>query len=352
MNRRFAGTARVGAALSIPIVVFLGGLRPGAPRLAAQGTQATQPAQPPASIEIGGIHVLPARNTVYMLVGPSVNAAVQLGDDGLVIVDTMRPADGQNLLRVIRSLAPTTTIRYIINTAAADDHTGGNDVISKAGRYLSRERFALGFADPAAATIFAHEQALNWISMPHAGREPVPADRWPTDTYFNERQEFFSNGEGVQLIHEPAAHTRGDSMVFFRRSDVLVTGDLFTPEQFPSFDAAQGGTINGLVAALNDILDVTLPGPNEEGGTLVIPGHGRLCDESDVGDYRDMVTIVRDRVKDLVNKKKTLAEIQAAKLTRDYDGIYASPSYTGDMFVQAVFQSLTQPVSPANTPPK
>src|SRR5207249_8898614 len=137
-----------------------------------------------------------------------------------------------------------------------------------------------------------------------------------------------------------AAHTDGDSLVMFRRSDVISTGDLFTPDRYPRIDLQNGGSINGLLAGLNHILKLTVPEFNQEGGTMVIPGHGHLCDEADVADYRDMVTIVRDRVQNMVNKHMTLDQVRAAHLTPDYDGIYASPEYTGDMFVETVYRSL------------
>jgi len=157
----------------------------------------------------------------------------------------------------------------------------------------------------------------------------------------------FFNGEPVLTIHVPNAHTDGDAMVFFRRSDVIATGDVFTPDRYPVIDLAEGGSINGLLAGLNLIIELAVPEFNEEGGTMIVPGHGRICDESDVGDYRDMVTIVRDRVQDLIAKKMTLAQVKAAKPTFDYDGVYGSSTYTGDMFVEAVYRSLTAPPKPA-----
>jgi glyoxylase-like metal-dependent hydrolase (beta-lactamase superfamily II) len=155
----------------------------------------------------------------------------------------------------------------------------------------------------------------------------------------------FVNGEAVQLLHVPAAHTDGDTIVFFRRSDVISAGDVFTPDRYPMIDLARGGSIDGLLAGINYIIELAVPDFNEEGGTMIVPGHGRLCDESDVSDYRDMVTIVRDRVADMVKKKMTIEQVKAAKLTRDYDGVYAKPGSTGDMFVEAVYRSLTPQTS-------
>ncbi len=152
----------------------------------------------------------------------------------------------------------------------------------------------------------------------------------------------FINGEPVQLLHQKAAHTDGDTMVMFRRTDVVSTGDVFTPDRYPMIDIERGGGIAGLLEGINYVLELAVPEFNEEGGTMIIPGHGRLCDESDVSDYRDMVTIVRDRIQALVKKGMTVEQVKAAKPTQDYDGIYARPTLTGDMFVEAVFRSLTK----------
>jgi glyoxylase-like metal-dependent hydrolase (beta-lactamase superfamily II) len=156
------------------------------------------------------------------------------------------------------------------------------------------------------------------------------------DTYFVEGKDLFVNGEAVQLLHQPAAHSDGDSLVFFRRSDVVSTGDIFVPDRYPVIDVAHGGSINGVLAALNRILDITVPADKQEGGTMVIPGHGRLCDEADVVEYRDAMTIIRDRIQDQVKKGRTLEQVKAARLTQDYDPLYG-PS---DAFVDAAYRSL------------
>jgi glyoxylase-like metal-dependent hydrolase (beta-lactamase superfamily II) len=175
-----------------------------------------------------------------------------------------------------------------------------------------------------------------------SGRDSdVPVEAWPSDTYFTASWELFVNGEAIQLLHVPEAHTDGDTMVFFRRSDVISTGDIFNTDRYPVFDPATGG-INGIIEGLNLILDITIPGENQEGGTVVIPGHGRLSDETDVANYRDMVTIVRDRVQAMIADGKTMAEVQAARPTRDYDGSYSNRSirWTGEQFVEAVYLDL------------
>jgi glyoxylase-like metal-dependent hydrolase (beta-lactamase superfamily II) len=169
----------------------------------------------------------------------------------------------------------------------------------------------------------------------------VPSDSWPTETYFVSEWSLFSNGEAVQLFHVPVAHSDGDTIVFFRRSDVVSTGAIFDAAGYPRFDASRGGGIDGIIEGLNRVLDLTVPGENQEGGTVVIPGRGRLCDETDVANYRDMVTIVRDRVRALVSKGLTLDEVTRAKPTSDYDGIYGGPrEWSGDMFVEAIYRDV------------
>ena len=132
-------------------------------------------------------------------------------------------------------------------------------------------------------------------------------------------------------------------MVFFRKSDVLVAGDLFLTTTLPVIDVAQGGHINGVIAALNRILDITVPKEKQEGGTFVIPGSGRLADEADVVDYRDMVTIIRDRIHDSIEKERTLEQVKAARLGRDYEGRWGATRVGAtDAFVEAAYRGLTR----------
>jgi glyoxylase-like metal-dependent hydrolase (beta-lactamase superfamily II) len=181
------------------------------------------------------------------------------------------------------------------------------------------------------------------MSAPTGKQAPTPTGAWPTDTYHGDSQELFFNGEAIQMFHPKPAHTDGDSIVFFRRSDVVSTGDIFMTTNYPIIDVQNGGSINGVVDALNFILDITIPSEKQEGGTMVIPGHGRLCDEADVVEYRDMVTIIRERVQDMIKKGMTIEQVRTARPTRDYDPLYGSTSgsWTTDMFVEAVYKSLS-----------
>ena len=276
------------------------------------------------------------RDGVYMLVGPGANTTVHVGRDGVLVIDPQTAGAGSQVLAAIRTLSDK-PVRFIVNTTSDADHIGGNEVLAKSGQTLAggNTRPAT-VAGTGGAPIFAHENVLNRLATGES-----TASALPTDTYFVKQKDMFVNGEAVQLLHIKAAHTDGDTVVFFRRSDVISAGDVFTPDRYPLIDLSRGGSIDGLLAGINYILELAVPDINEEGGTMIVPGHGRLCDESDVSDYRDMVTIVRDRVLDMVQKKRTLDQVKAARLTRDYDGVYAKPGNTGDMFVEAVYRSLS-----------
>ena len=286
------------------------------------------------------VHVLPVQGSVYMLVGAGGgNITVQAGDDGVLLVDASIETLSDGVLKAVRSIS-TKPIRYIINTHAHADHVGGNAAIAKHGATITGG--TVGQPNPGAA-ILAHENVLKRMSAPTGEQAPFPAASWPTDTYYTKKKELFFNGEAIQILHQPAAHTDGDSLVFFRRSDVVSAGDVFLTTTYPIIDRERGGTIQGVIAALNNILDITIPKDKQEGGTFVIPGHGRLCDEADVLEYRDMLTIVRDRVQDLIKRGATLDQVRSARPTLEYDRRYgaAAGAWTTDAFVEAVYRSLS-----------
>jgi cyclase len=286
------------------------------------------------------VSVLPVQGTVSMLTVSGTNIAVQIGKNGVLLVDAP-PSDAvPAVMAEIRKITDK-PVRYIVNTSADADHVGGNAAIVSAvvGRDVRGAPMGaltgLGAALGRPA-IIAHTNVLGRMSK--AVPAP-PAAALPTTEYFQPSMDFF-NGEAIVLSHHQA-HTDGDSLVFMRRSDVIVAGDVFTPGKYPSIDLARGGSVQGLVRALTEILALAVPEAFAEGGTRVIPGHGRVAEETDVAEFRDMVVIVRDRVQDLVAKKMTLDQVKAAKPSRDYDAEYGASAADADRFVESIYRSLT-----------
>src|SRR5579862_3877483 len=290
---------------------------------------------------------LQLRPNFYMLAGAGGNIGVQLGVDGVVVVDAGSEANAGEVVAAIQKLTDK-PIRYVINTSADADHVGGNATVAKAGQTLFIGNGGAGLAANflgGGASILAVEEVLTRMSGPSGKPSPFPIDAWPTETFHQPRKYMYLNGEGIEVFHEPAAHTDGDAVVFFRRSDVVVAGDVFDTTRFPVIDVAKGGTINGEIAALQKLVDTAIPSVpivSREEGTLVIPGHGRLCDQLDVVDYRDMVTIIRDRIRDLMKQGMTLEQIKAASPARGYVGRYGADtgSWTTNDFVEAVYRTM------------
>jgi glyoxylase-like metal-dependent hydrolase (beta-lactamase superfamily II) len=288
----------------------------------------------------GDIHELDVQGSVHLLVGAGGNIAVQAGDEGVLVVDTGLSQYADKVLAAIRRVSDK-PIRYIINTHFHPDHTGGNEVIGKAG----------STTQGGPTTIIAHENVLNRMSAPAGKQAPTPAAAWPTDTYFPQEKDIFFNGEPIIMYHDAAAHTDGDSIVFFRRSDVIMAGDIFVMNGYPFIDEASGGSVQGILNGLNRILDLAVPAHEQEGGTYIIPGHGRVCDEADVLEYRDMVTIVRDRIADMVKRGLTIDQVKAAKPTLDYDRHYGADTgfWTTSMFIEAIYKDLSRPQTKPST---
>ena len=282
------------------------------------------PAIPPRPSEVHSeIETVHVQGNVYMLVGAGANVAVQIGDEGVVVVDTGVATTREKVLAAIRKLS-TKPIRWIINTSADADHTGGNEAISQAGITVN--------GNPAA--IVAHEGVL--ARMTELGRSITER---PLNTFFEPARDFSFNGEAILLYHFEG-HTGGDTFVYFRGSDVVVAGDTFLTTTFPVIDLQAGGSVDGLLKGLNKMLEITVPKYLQEGGTYVIPGHGRISDEADVVEFRDMVYIVRDRIQDMVKRGMTLEQVKAARPTLDYDARYGAESAT--KFVEAVYKLLSE----------
>jgi len=297
------------------------------------------PAQQNAPAELHTLHV---QGNVYMIVGAGGNVTVQTGTDGILLVDSGLPGNTDKLIAEVRKLSKG-PIRYLINTHVHPDHVGGNEKIFLAGSTITGGNVTGDIQDAGVgATIIAHEAVLNRISSA-TGNQVMPAKAWPSDTYFTKEKKLFFNGEAVLLSHIPAAHTDGDTMVYFRRSDVISAGDLYVTTSYPIVDLQRGGNIQGILEALNRMIDVSVPADKQEGGTYIIPGHGRVADQADLVEYRDMTTIIRDRIADGVKKGLSLDQVKAAQPTLDYDGVYNKPGgfWTADQFIEAVYKSLS-----------
>ena len=290
-------------------------------------------AQAGQNVDAVQIKVLPVQSGIYMISGAGGNITVQIGKDGVLVVDTGFGPLVPQIMAEIRKLSKG-PLRYIINSHVHPDHVGGNEAFAK----LTPE-------DPVAPLkIIAHENVLNRLSKPARNETPAGEAGLPRDEYFTPFKDLRFNGEAIVIYYEPKAHTDGDSIVLFRGSDVISAGDVFTPGAYPFIDLERGGSLDGEIAALNHILALTVPARTQEGGTYVVPGHGRICDEADVVEYRDMVVIIRDRIRDLIKKGMTLDQIKAARPSRDYDTEYVSPQsfVTADRFVESIYRSLTQ----------
>ncbi|HVZ19547.1 MAG TPA: MBL fold metallo-hydrolase [Vicinamibacterales bacterium] len=288
------------------------------------------------------VHLLKAQGNVYMLVGAGGNVTVQVGRDGVLLVDTEYAPMSNKILAAVRTVSQG-PLRYIVNTHSHPDHVGGNENLKKAGSTIAGGNVTLDIGDAAqGAQIISHINAYRHMSARVNGQFATPAAAWPTSTFLGDDKKLYFNDEGIDIIHQPAAHTDGDSIVFFRKSDVISAGDIFVTNGFPFVDLNAGGNIQGIVAGLNRIVDMCIPVYGQEGGTMVIPGHGRLSNVGDVINYREMVTIVRDRVQDLVKKNMTLEQVKAARPTQGYDALYNTPGafVTADAFVEAVYRSL------------
>lgn len=282
--------------------------------------------QQPANLDRVEVQTIPVQGSVHMLVSAGGNMAVQVGNDGILLVDTSYEQLAPKVAAAVRKLSDR-PILWIVNTAMDADHVSGNDALPKLANTALRTN----------VRIIAHENVVNRMAAAPRGADPVVPDKlWPNDEYSQAQKDFSFNGEAVVVYHMPAAHTDGDSVVFFRSSNVLSVGDIFTPGRYPVIDIQNGGSVQGLITALNRILQLTVPLKYQEGGTYVIPGHGRICDEADVVEYRDMVTIIRDRVQDSIKKGMTLEQVKALRPTRDYDTEYGP----GDAFLESVYKSL------------
>ena len=307
----------------------------------------TRPHAQQAGVDLETIQLRP---DFWMIAGAGANIAVQAGPDGTVLVDAGSQEAAVRALPVITRLTDR-PIRYIIDTSADPDHVGGNGALAKAGRSIFAagpnvplNEFARAMTNGFAATIVAFETVLLRMSAPTGKVAPFPSESWPVETFADRRRDIYFNQQGIQIFHEPAAHSEGDIVVFFRGSDVIAAGDVIDATKLPMIDVDRGANVQGEIDALNHIIELSVgpnPFPFQGGGTYIIPGHGRVYDRADVVEYRDMIVVIRDIVQDMIRQGMTLDQIKAAAPARAYDQYGAtSGAWTTDRFVEAVYRSL------------
>ena len=293
--------------------------------------------RPPVEGQVG---VLPVQGNIYMLNLGDVNIVAHVGQDGILLVDTGPAEWSDRVLQTLRDRFPGRAIRYIINTSMLPEHTGGNAALAKAGRAAGDG--GGGGGGGAAARIIAHENTMNRMQGITEGEKELPLEMLPTSTFFTKKKEIYFNGEPIEILYQANGRTDGDVMVFFRGSDVIAAGDLFTTASYPIFEEKRGSTMQGYLDALNRMLDITVPRFNQQGGTMVIPGHGRLSNESDVDDYRNWMTISKNFIQEMIEKGMTLEQVKAARPTLDFDGVFTNSTWTPAQFVEAVYADLSR----------
>jgi cyclase len=301
-----------------------------------------------ASVVAADLDVVKLRPNFYMIAGAGGNIGVQIGADGVVLVDSGREEASAQVVAAIKKITDL-PIRYIINTGPEADHVSGNGKLAKAGytiftNAIGNAGMANAMTNGGAASILAHDSVLRRMSAPTGKQAAYPVDSWPTEAYFQDRKYLRMNGEAIEIIRQPASHSDSDSIVFFRASDVVVAGDIIDTTRFPELDLANGASIQGEIDALNRLVGMAVPAipfVYQGGGTYVIPGHGRACEQQDVLEYRDMVVIVRDVIADLIKQGKNLEQIEAAAPAKPYETQYGKQPGVTKAFVDAVYKSLT-----------
>jgi glyoxylase-like metal-dependent hydrolase (beta-lactamase superfamily II) len=298
-----------------------------------------------ATLPPGEIQVLPVQGNVHMLVGAGGNITIQAGNDGVLMVDTGLANMSQKVIAAMRAIS-TKPLRYIVNTSAGPEYTGGNAAIADVGETIPfREpnytAGPQGALDVGRASIISYYTVLHKLSAPTGKAAATPEEGWPDNTYSIEQKRLYFNDEPVVIMHQ-TANSDGNSLVLFRKSDVVSVGEMLDLTAYPRIDVEGGGSIQTMVEAMNRLIDVVVPAANAAGGTMVIPGHGRIADHAEVVYYRDMLTIIRDRIQDMIKRGQTLEQVKAARPTRDWDARYGKDSgaWTTSMFVEAAYKGL------------
>lgn len=338
MGAADSSTPAAGAILGEPVNLY------------APDSQTASPATPGSASTPGAIYAWPAHGQVWVLAGEpgASNVVAQLGDEGVVVVDTGAQAVATQLLEQIEKLAQAhagdqRAIHLIVNTNGRADHIGGNQVIREGGnQVIAGEMQRQADFVPQGAEVLANQNVLSRLVAESATSGPGARELWPTDAEDFDTYGLHFNGEVLQLFHPHNANTDGQLMVLFRQSDVIAAGDVMDATHYPVIDVARGGSIDGELVALNELIDMAVPDRQAEGGTVIVPGHGRLCDQSDVVFYKNMITTIRNRVQFYKNQGKTLAQVLALAPTAGWDGRWGASSgdWTTRDFITAVYDTL------------
>ena len=297
--------------------------------------------------EQGALDTIQIRDNVWVIFGAGGNITVHVGEDGVMLVDSGSEPMAERTLEAVRAITKA-PIRMIINTSADPEHVGGNDKVGATGVPINPDNFT----DEERATVLSHENVMQRMSAPkNRSEKPAPTAMWPTETFTSRFRSFYVNDDAVQVIRQLGAISDGDVLVQFRRADVIATGDIVDLRRFPVIDAANGGSIQGELEALNHLLDLTVPPMPlvlKPGRTLLVPGHGRVSDYGELVDYRDMVTTIKDIIEDMVKKGMSLQQVKAANPTAGYRKRYGADSgpWTTDMFVEAIYNGLKGAAKP------
>jgi cyclase len=307
------------------------------------GFQASGPAPQQRAAGAAPLETIQIRPNVFVIFGAGGNVTAHVGEDGIILVDSGSAATGAQVVAAVKAISDR-PLRLIINTSADADHVGGNEDVGAAGMEINPD----SFTDEPRATIIAHENVLGRMSTLGGAEALFPTGAWPTETFTSRYRSMYLNDEAVQMIRQLGAHSDGDVLVHFRRADVIATGDILDLRHFPVIDPATGGSIQGELEALNRLLDLTVPAMPlvlKPGRTLLVPGHGRVSDYAELVEYRDMVTVIKDNIEELIKKGMTLAQVKAANPTAGYRARWGRDSgpWTTDLFVEAIYNGLTNP---------
>lgn len=300
----------------------------------------------------GELHAWRVQGNVWLIAGQpdQANTVVQIGNNGVLVVDTGTTEMAPKLLALIQELAGKyggkhKDIRWIINTDGQMDHIGGNEILRRSGTGYSAVAFTRVTSAPPGATVVASlNMSMNLLPSRNDGKV-VPEGLWPSELHDQPVYSWYFNDEAVAL-HLPAnANTNGNMMVRFLRSDVIATGDIVSQTTYPIIDQKHGGTIDGVLTALNQALEMSNISSHNglaEGGTLLIPGHGRMIDRTELLSYIIMVTKLRNQIMYYKNSGRTLQEVLAMNVTSPYDGRWSpnGSKWTGQDFVKAVYNTL------------